>query len=118
MWGARGGVIKDIRELISAWPLWERKLDDMHFLKHIVWPVVVKAGALHHSPYPSRFYNRTEPFPVHPPFNGFVGQAVVHPPYSPKCPTRVRCQSFVCVCAQFKVSLGPSTRCFHIEKGW
>lgn len=72
MWGIRGGVIKNMPELIQKWGKWEKKLDDMYFLGHIIWPMI-RNDCLQHcrgvSPHGG------EEFPSHPPSESdYVGQ--------------------------------------------
>jgi len=47
MWGIRGGILAGIQQRARAWGLWESKLDDMHFLKHCIWPLFAQDHLLH-----------------------------------------------------------------------
>ena len=90
MWGIRGGILGGMQARAEAWGLWRRKLDDMHFLKHCIWPLFAgeKKDHLLHvgngavSPWGG------VPFPQHTPWGGHVGQQAFAAPYSPACPTR------------------------------
>lgn len=62
----------------QAWGLWQRKLDDMHFLKHCILPLFADS-LLVHSSFPVHLPHR--PFPAHPPWQGHVGQQVACVPW-------------------------------------
>ena len=49
MWGVRGGVLRDVPAMARAWGLWAKKLDDMHFLRHCVFPRA-EPRAMRHEP--------------------------------------------------------------------
>ena len=54
---------------MQAWGLWRNKLDDMHFLKHCIWPLFPHDHLLHvGSGAVSRWGGL--PFPPHPPWIG------------------------------------------------
>jgi Uncharacterised nucleotidyltransferase/Tetratricopeptide repeat len=72
MWGIRGGVVADIGTRIANWGRWGKKLDDQHFLKEVVWPLIANDCVQHTSGY-SRWGG--EPFPAHGPCDSdYVGQ--------------------------------------------
>jgi len=49
MWGVRGGVLRDVPAMARAWGLWAKKLDDMHFLRHCVFPRLRHSLLIHAS---------------------------------------------------------------------
>ena len=65
MWGIKGGILP-VESLLKEWDFSSRHGDDQRFLAAKVWPLI-KHDTLAHG-------NRGVPFPVHPPYNGFVGQ--------------------------------------------
>jgi hypothetical protein len=66
MWGIRGGIIKNIKAQIDEFNSWNNRADDMAFLTKYVWPVIEKSHLAHGL--------NGEPWPAHPPYQGFVGQ--------------------------------------------
>jgi hypothetical protein len=81
MWGIRGGVIKGMEQRALAWGLWRNKLDDMHFLKHCIWPLFTQDHLLHVgndavSPWGGI------PFPPHARWIGHVGQQAFVGPHT------------------------------------
>jgi Uncharacterised nucleotidyltransferase len=73
MWGCRGGSIPDIRERIARFARGARKHEDTKFLREEVWPLA-RRRCLVHSSVPEPLGG--DPFPTHPPFDGFVGEIV------------------------------------------
>lgn len=71
MWGIRGGVVPDVATLIANWGRWERRPDDMRFLREIILPKIEHSLLLY-----GEGIGSWRPYPPHPPFNGFVGQRV------------------------------------------
>jgi hypothetical protein len=66
MWGIRGGVVPDMANKIAAWGKWAAKVDDMYFLKAVIWPLIADDCVQHG-------YGG-EPFPPHGPCDEFVGK--------------------------------------------
>ena len=86
MWGIRGGIIIDMEARALSWGLWQKKLDDMHFLQRTIWPEL-RGDALVHSSVACIWGG--VPFPPHPPWRGHVGQQVFPGPYRRSCPVRL-----------------------------
>jgi hypothetical protein len=77
MWGIRGGVIKTIQAHIAAWDGGFRRLDDQHFLFRLLGTLMATGDCIQHvRDGVDRCFGLAEPFPPHPPFDGFVGQVV------------------------------------------
>jgi hypothetical protein len=66
MWGIKGGVIANMKQLIDEYNAWNNRADDMAFLTKHVWPVIENDHVAHGL--------NGEPWPEHPPYEGFVGQ--------------------------------------------
>jgi hypothetical protein len=73
MWGARGGLLPDVRRRMARFRRWRRKGDDQWFLAFEVWPAI-REQCLVHSSVPDPLGGA--PFPAHPPYEGFVGEPV------------------------------------------
>lgn len=76
--GLKGGQHHGMWKLVADWPHHTTKLDDMKFLREIIWPRY-KHDMLHHSSVPTP-HPHAHPFPPHPEYKGFVGEIV-----QPKC---------------------------------
>jgi hypothetical protein len=79
MWGARRGLLPDIRQRMARFRCRSRKGDDQRFLAFEVWPVI-RERCLVHSSVPEPLGGL--PFPPHPPCDTFVGEPV--PPPGPR----------------------------------
>jgi len=91
MFGARNGLLKNIRKMIDDWGPKNKKGDDQEFLRDRVWPNVQRLDALVHCRYarptqfkkdykydPFNFFGRHKIrlFPGPPPGDEFVGEIV------------------------------------------
>ena len=74
MWGVRGGVLIGIQAAIERWGVWNKKPDDMYFLRERIWPIVRGSTLTHGGP-------TGLPFPPHAPYQGFVGQQLFDMPW-------------------------------------
>lgn len=83
MWGVKGGVIPDMLEREQRWRKWDKKPDDMHFLTHMVWPILRGRTLVHALPGLGEMWPELlpQPFPAHPPYPGFVGQQLFTMPW-------------------------------------
>lgn len=73
MWGCRGGAIPDMQARIERCAPDAVKHADTAFLRDEIWPLI-KHRCLEHTSVPGPLGG--EPFPPHPPFDGFVGEIV------------------------------------------
>ena len=69
MWGIKGGVIKNMAEMIERHPDKTNRMQDVYFLISNVYPLIEHDCLEHGMP----VFNAV-PWPPHPPYNGFVGQ--------------------------------------------
>ena len=74
MWGLRNGSIPLLPKLMSTWEDLPEKLQDMQFLRMVVWPLI-KDDMVHHSSVETPVA-AWEPFPAHEAYTGFVGEIV------------------------------------------
>ena len=73
MWGCRGGSIPDMRDRIARFERGAAKRADQRFLRDEIWPLVSDRCLVHSSVSEPL---GGDPFPPHPPFDGFVGEIV------------------------------------------
>lgn len=81
MWGVRGGLFPDIRNLQSKWAKFHHdpsKEDDQVFLREMVWPRIKSDVLCHGFPF-SGGGPVPEPFPEHRPWSGEYVGMVIHP---------------------------------------
>ena len=71
MFGAKGGIMPSVGDMIRQWPHTFEKLDDMKFLAQHVWPVMQRDGVMQHSSVPEPLGG--EPFPDNTGM-GYVGE--------------------------------------------
>lgn len=82
MWGIKGGILTDIRELCSSWNSshdMNRKINDEDFLKERIWPRIKRSVLIHGYGYVWGGEDNALDFPRHPPFSGIHVGEVVQP---------------------------------------
>lgn len=74
MWGSVGGFLPLMPHWMDSWGAWKERMDDMNLLTKYVQPLAA-GNIVRHSSVPLVW--PYQPFPAHPPYDTFVGDAVL-----------------------------------------